>query len=63
MKNYLTTQDGSMNNRGLSSSQSMPIINGNKSGYPINPFTAPYFMQVQYPVAQLDMDWYIRQCK
>jgi hypothetical protein len=45
-------------------SPSIPIINGNMMGFqPITSFPAPFFMQVQYPVAQIDMDWYIRQCK
>ena len=47
----------------LGSSYSLLIINGAASGFPSTAFLTPYFMQVQQPVAQLDMDWYIRQCK
>lgn len=60
IKSHLMTQNGP---KGLSASQSLPVINGTEKGWPINPYAAPYTMQVQYPVAQLDMDWYIRQCK
>jgi hypothetical protein len=44
----------------LSTSSSLPVIKG---AFPMNPFNTPFFMQVQMPVAQLDMDWFIRQCK
>lgn len=62
LQNYATANTA-QTKRGLTSSQSVPIINGTAGGFPMNPFVSPYLMQVQYPVAQLDMDWYIRQCK
>ena len=62
LQNYPTVKK-SMYGKTLGSSYSLPIINGAASGFPSTAFLTPYFMQVQQPVAQLDMDWYIRQCK
>jgi len=63
MKNYLSTTSRGMGTRTLANSQSLPMLRGNTNAFPMNPFGTPYFMHVNMPVAQLDMDWYIRQCK
>ena len=60
MQNYSTGRSN-VYGKTLTSSMSLPLINGTASGFPSNAFLTPYFMQIQHPVAQLDMDWYIRQ--
>ena len=62
LQNYSTAKK-SMYDKTLGSSYFLPIINGAASRFPSTAFLTPYFMQVQQPVAQLDMDWYIRHCK
>lgn len=58
------TSRGGPYSRSLVNSQSLPIIDGTAPrGFPSQAFLSPYVMQVQQPVAYLDMDWYIRQCK
>ena len=61
IKDYYSVSEGNRLKRGLASSQSQPIITTSYNGMDINPYMTPVFANVQYPVPQLDMDWYIRQ--
>lgn len=62
-KTYVSASEANRIKRGLGASQSQPKFATTYNGVPINPFLTPMFAQVQYPVAKLDMDWFIRQCK